>query len=67
MAEIETKTEYRGLSEIADRFGKSVDFVRNLIHDKINPLPAVEVGREWWITEEAIQHWLNRKILTRVK
>jgi len=39
MAEIETKTEYRGLSEIADRFGKSVDFVRDLIHDKINPLP----------------------------
>lgn len=60
---IEEKKEYRGLKAIAARFGKSVDFVRELIQDKNNPLPAVEVGREWWITEEAIQHWLNRKII----
>ncbi len=59
MAEIETKTEYRGLSEIADRFGKSVDFVRELIANKNDPLPAKKVGREWWITEKKLQHWLN--------
>ncbi len=59
MAETEIKKEYRGLEEIAARFGKGIDFVRELITRKVDPLPAKKVGREWWTTEDNIQKWLN--------
>ena len=59
MAEIEIKTEYRGLREIGKRLGKSCDFVRELILRKKDPLQAKKVGREYWITEVKIQEWLN--------
>ncbi|MFA5256286.1 MAG: hypothetical protein WC419_06310, partial [Candidatus Omnitrophota bacterium] len=59
MAEVEIKKEYRGLGEIAVRLGKGKDFVRKLIKRKQDRLPAKSVGREYWITEEKIQQWLN--------
>ncbi len=60
MADIEIKIEYRGLAEIAKRLGKGRGFVRQLITRKDDALPAKAVGREYWITENRIQEWLNK-------
>jgi hypothetical protein len=55
----EIKTEYQGLTEIAKRLGKDERFVRELITRKDDPLPAKQIGREYWLTEVKLQEWLN--------
>jgi hypothetical protein len=60
MPEIQIKTEYRNLDEIAARLGKRIKATSKLIHRKHDPLPAKKVGRDYWMTEAAFQNWLNR-------
>lgn len=60
MPEIQIKTEYRNLDEIAARIGKRIKATSKLIHRKSDPLPAKKVGRDYWMTEVAFQNWLNR-------
>lgn len=59
MSEIEIKTEYRGVEEIAKRLNKGLEFIRRLIKQKDDPLPVKIIGREYWITEKKLQEWLN--------
>lgn len=59
MPELEIKKEYRGLKQIAARLGKGIDFTRDLVTRKHDRLPAKKVGREYWLTEDNYQKWLN--------
>lgn len=61
MSEIEYKIEYHGDAEIAKRLRCGVKKVQRLREQDEDPLPCVPVGREWWITEESIRVWLNRR------
>jgi excisionase family DNA binding protein len=57
--EIVIKTEYRTIAEIAKRFGRGTRAVTRLIKRKTDPLPAKKVGRDYWLTESALQKWLG--------
>jgi excisionase family DNA binding protein len=59
MSELEIKTEYRGVEEIAKRLNKGPEFIRRLIKQKDDSLPVKIIGREYWITEKKLQEWLN--------
>jgi hypothetical protein len=58
--------EYRGLDAIGIRLNRSRDTIRKFLDPKyckkmgMTILPAVKVGREWWITERSIIVWLER-------
>lgn len=59
MPEIKIKTEYRTIEEIAERLGKKKRAASRLIHREVDPLPAKKVGRDFWMTEAALQKWLG--------
>ncbi len=63
--EMDENKEYRGLDAIAIRLDRSRDTIRKFLDPAyckkmgMTILPAVRVGREWWITERAIVTWLE--------
>jgi len=59
VSEIKIRTEYRTIEEIAARLGKQKRAASRLIHRKNDPLPVKKVGRDYWMTEVALQKWLG--------
>jgi excisionase family DNA binding protein len=57
--EIIIKTEYRTIEEIAQRLGRGKRAAARLIKRKGDPLPVKKVGRDYWMSEAALQKWLG--------
>lgn len=61
----EIKTEYRNIREIADRLEKGKRATTRMAMAGL--IPAVKIGREWYMTEAALQESITRRGLERVK